>query len=70
MNQLIRRFDVLSVNEPLPRLSSEFLRQYRKSHRLDPSDTIIVATAEIGGYDLVTLNLEHSPIFPHLQRPY
>jgi len=70
VNRLIASFRIVEVDEPIARLSGAFLKQYRKSHRLDPNDTVLAATAEIGGYDLVTQNLKHFPMFPGLQRPY
>jgi predicted nucleic acid-binding protein len=70
IEKLLNRFHVIDVNSSLARRSGEFMRQFAKSHSLDSNDAVIAATAQIGDYDLVTLNLKHFPMFPDLKRPY
>ena len=67
---LVALFVQVDVDPAIARRSGYFTQKYLQSHRLDPNDAVIAATAEIGGYDLVTLNLKHFPMFPELQRPY
>lgn len=44
------------------------LRTFRRSHPgIDIADYLIAATAEIGGFDLVTLNIKHFPMVSDLR---
>ncbi len=67
---LLVSFEKISVDIEIARTSGSIMRRYRKSHGLDSNDAVIAATAQIGDYDLITLNLKHFPMFPDLKRPY
>jgi predicted nucleic acid-binding protein len=47
-----------------------FMKQFAKSHRLEPIDALIAATAAHHDLPLATHNLKHFPMFPGLKRPY
>jgi predicted nucleic acid-binding protein len=51
-------------------LAGDYLRQYGRSHGVDPIDALIAATAKTSGLALATLNLKHFPMFKGLRRPY
>ena len=67
---LIAKAIRISVDEPIARRAGDLLRQYRPSHGLDPNDSLIAATAQLSGAELITCNLKHFPMFPDLKRPY
>lgn len=67
---LFGELDTIDLNSQVARQGGVFMRNFRKSHHLDPVDALIAATATIHGLPLATLNLKHFPMFPGLERPY
>lgn len=48
--------------------AGEWARTYRRSHEgISAIDYLIAATADIHGFDLLTLNVKHFPMFPELE---
>lgn len=67
---LIGKTVAVPVTMEIARRAGDLLRKYRPGHGLDSNDSLIAATAEITGAELVTCNLKHFPMFPDLKRPY
>jgi predicted nucleic acid-binding protein len=61
---------ILEIELDVAVLAGAFMKQFAKSHRLEPIDAIIAATAKHHDLPLVTHNLKHFPMFPGLKRPY
>jgi len=56
------------VTDQIAHRAGEMLRQYRRSHQgIDLVDYVIAATADVLGYELLTLNVKHFPMFPTLR---
>lgn len=51
-------------------LAGDYVRQYGRSHAVDPIDALIAATAHLFGAELATLNVKHFPVFAGLKPPY
>lgn len=48
--------------------AGEWARLYRASHEgVSPIDYLLAATAEVNGFDLLTGNVKHFPMFPDLK---
>ncbi len=62
INQLLRFFFILDINEAVARQASEYLRQYRPSHQLDLGDALVAATTLFAGGTLVTRNTKRYPM--------
>jgi predicted nucleic acid-binding protein len=59
---------LLPVSDAIARRAGELLRTYRRSHSgIDLVDYVIAATAEIHDAPLMTLNVEHFPMFEGLK---
>jgi len=69
-DRLFSVMGLIPVNAEIATLASDYLRQYRGSHQLDPFDAIIAASATSQGLELVTLNLIHFPMMDGIKRPY
>ncbi len=69
-----RLFDALAVvpvSDEIAKDAGALLRQHRRSHPgIDLVDYLIAATARSVRADLVTLNVEHFPMFKGLEAPY
>ncbi|MFT4188387.1 MAG: type II toxin-antitoxin system VapC family toxin [Aeromicrobium sp.] len=64
---LLSRLGVEPVTDGVARRAGEFMRVYRRSHQgIGTSDYLIAATADLGGYQLATLNVRHFPMFEDL----
>jgi predicted nucleic acid-binding protein len=51
--------------------AGEFRRSYRRSHAaIGTADCLIAASADVNGFELATLNLEHFPMFEGLEPPF
>jgi predicted nucleic acid-binding protein len=51
--------------------AGEFRRTYRRSHAaIGTADYLIAASADVHGYELVTLNVRHFPMFEGLAPPF
>jgi predicted nucleic acid-binding protein len=69
--RLMGVLDLISVTDEIARRAGEHLRRYRRSHQgIDVVDYVIAATAEVTDAELVTLNVEHFPMFPTLHPPF
>ncbi len=60
--RLFRLFALLDVPEPVGRIAAGYLRQFRRSHRLELGDALIAATAAHHQAELVTRNVKHYPM--------
>ena len=60
--QLLNLFEVLPIDEVIGRQAAEYLRAYRRSHRIDFGDALIAATALVNGAELFTRNVKHYPM--------
>lgn len=60
----------LPVSDTVARRAAIHPRRFRRSHtRIDTTDYVIAATAELHRARLQTLNVKHVPMFPDLQAP-
>ncbi len=56
------------VTDEIAARAAELLRRFRRSHPgIDIVDYVIAATAELGGLDLLTLNVKHFPMVRRLK---
>jgi predicted nucleic acid-binding protein len=62
LNDLFEILFCVPVDREIGRIAGEFLRQYRKSHRLELGDAIIAATASVHDTPLWTRNRKHYPM--------
>ncbi|GAB4578453.1 MAG: hypothetical protein Fur0022_11880 [Anaerolineales bacterium] len=60
--QLFNLFTVLPINEEIGRTAGNYLRQFRKSHRLELGDALIAGTAFFHDAEVITRNLKHYPM--------
>lgn len=60
--RLLSLLAVLNIDESIARQAGRYLRQYRRSHRLELGDALIAATAQQAGAGLVTRNIKHYPM--------
>lgn len=60
--RLLTLFTILDVDEAVARQAGQYLRQYRRSHRLELGDALIAATAHQANAELVTRNVKHYPM--------
>ena len=58
------------LTEKTARLGGLYRRDYRPSHGTGLADTLIAATAEENGTELVTFNQRHFPMVSRLTVPY
>ncbi len=70
INQILATNLVLTIDLAVALEAGELMQTYGRSHRLDPVDALIAATAWLHKLPLATHNLKHFPMFPGLQRPY
>ena len=56
------------VTDVVATRAASFLRRFRRSHEgIDIVDYVIAATADVLGYDLLTLNVKHFPMIKGLR---
>ncbi len=70
MENLLKTFDIIPVNESIAVKGGLFRRTYLKSHSVGIADAVIAATAEAENAALVTLNKKHFPMFSNVIVPY
>lgn len=70
LNQLIRAFQVVPIDDNISIKGGLYRRDYGKSHGMGLADAIIAATAELNGVTLVTLNQKHFPMIADILVPY
>ncbi len=59
VEQFLKRFTVVPLNEMSSQLAVELLTRYRLSHGLQIPDALIAATAITSGHSLATKNRKH-----------
>ena len=67
---LLEGAEQIAVSTEIAVNASSYLKQYSKSHSVEPVDALIVSTANVNELELVTLNRKHFPMFVDLKRPY
>lgn len=70
LNELIRGFQVVPVDESISIKGGLYRRDYGKSHGVGLADALIAATAELNQATLVTLNQKHFPMIVDIMVPY
>lgn len=70
LENFIRAFEVVPIDEKIATLGGLYRRDYGKSHGVGLADALIAATAEIKQAKLVTLNQKHFPMVTGLIVPY
>ena len=70
LGQLFSTLDVVEVDRHVSEKAGQYLKQYERSHGVDPPDVLIAATAQHHGLDLAMHNPKHFPMCKSLKRPY
>jgi predicted nucleic acid-binding protein len=70
LNNLIRAFQVVPIDESISIKGGLYRRDYGRSHGMGLADAIIAATAELNMVTLVTLNQKHFPMIADILVPY
>ena len=70
LEEFLRAFAVVPVDEHIAKQGGLFRRDYRKSHGTGLADALIAAAAEISGATLATLNDTHFPMLGRVLVPY
>lgn len=60
--QLLALFTLLDIDPAIARQAGDYLRRFRRSHRIDLGDALIAATARTLGATVVTRNVKHYPM--------
>jgi predicted nucleic acid-binding protein len=60
--RLLALFTILNIDEAVAWQAGQYLREYRRSHRLELGDALIAATAQQAGAELITRNVKHYPM--------
>lgn len=60
--RLLALFTILNIDEAVARQAGQYLREYRRNHRLELGDALIAATAHHAGAELITRNVKHYPM--------
>lgn len=70
IERIFATYEVAEIDLEIARLAGDYVRDFGKSHGVDPIDALIASTAKTKGLDLATLNLKHFPMLKGLKRPY
>lgn len=70
LDQFMRAFEVVPVDEPLARGWGQLRQEYHASHGVGLSDALIAASAGDREAELVTFNRRHYPMVEDLSVPY
>lgn len=70
IDRILATYEVAEIDLEIARLAADFVRDFGKSHGVDPIDALIAATAKTRGLDLATLNIKHFPMFRGLKQAY
>lgn len=70
VEKVVENCHVMAIDQTVASLAGEYIQRYRKSHRLDPVDSLIAATAKSNDLQLITHNIKHFPMFEGLKRPF
>ncbi|MEW5828482.1 MAG: type II toxin-antitoxin system VapC family toxin [Chloroflexota bacterium] len=60
--KLFNLFVIMDIDESIARKAGEYLKDYRKSHRMELADALIAATAYVIGAELATRNVRDYPM--------
>lgn len=60
--QLLALFTLLDIDAAIARQAGDYLRRFRRSHRIDLGDALIAATAKTLRATVVTRNVKHYPM--------
>lgn len=70
IDRILATYEIVDVDLDIARLAGSYVRDFGRSHAVDPIDALIAATASTKKLELATLNLKHFPMFRGLKRPY
>lgn len=70
LNEFLRAFAVVPVDERIAEKGGLYRRDYRRSHATGLPDALIAATAELSEATLSTLNESHFPMLKQVLVPY
>jgi len=70
LDQFIKEFHIVVMNERIAERGGLFRRDYGKSHGVGLADAIIAATANEIEARLITLNKKHYPMLKNVHVPY
>lgn len=70
IDRLFENYRIHDVDLEIAGLAGDYVRQYGRSHAVDPVDALIAATAKLRDLPFATLNLKHFPMFSGLEKPY
>lgn len=70
IDRILATYEVAEIDLEIAWLAGDYVRDFGKSHGVDPIDALIAATAKTKGLDLATLNVKHFPMFRGLKRAY
>jgi predicted nucleic acid-binding protein len=70
IDRILATYEVAEIDLEIARLAGDYVRDFGKSHGVDPIDALIAATAKSKELDLATLNIKHFPMFKGLKRAY
>ncbi len=60
--ELLALFTIQPADEAVARRAGKYLNQFAASHRLELGDSMIAATAQVLGAELITRNVKHYPM--------
>ena len=60
--ELLALFTIQPVGETEARAAGMYLNQFAQTHRLELGDSIVAATAQVLGAELITRNVKHYPM--------
>ena len=66
----MQSYTIVGIDVEIASAAGDYVREYGRSHGVDPIDALIAATARGAGLELATLNLKHFPMLKGLRRPY
>ncbi|SER16205.1 hypothetical protein SAMN05421690_101061 [Nitrosomonas sp. Nm51] len=70
LDNLVRLFPVIPLNDEMAVKGGLYRRQYGKSHGVGIVDTLLAATAEQKNLILATCNVKHFPMIENVHCPY
>jgi predicted nucleic acid-binding protein len=70
IDRILATYEIAEIDLEIARLAGDYVRDFGRSHGVDPIDALIAATAKTRELDLATLNIKHFPMFKGLKRAY
>lgn len=70
LEEAISSIAIIPMDTKIAMLGGIYKRDYRKSHNISITDTLIAATAEINNLALKTFNIKHFPMLKTISAPY